>query len=63
MSTFRVNLTQTANHTLDVEAPDPRTAKLVAENMAYAGLCHECSHEIDLDPSGWEAGSVEEVAS
>lgn len=63
MSLYRVNLTQTANHTLDVEAPDPRTAKLVAENMAYAGLCHECSHEIDLDPSAWEAGSVEEVAS
>ncbi|WP_336874438.1 hypothetical protein [Rhodococcus qingshengii] len=63
MSLYRVNLTQTANHTLDVEAPDPRMAKLVAENMAYAGLCHECSHEIDLDPIAWEAGSVEEVSS
>ena len=63
MSIYRVNLTQAANHTLDVEAPDPRTAKLVAENMAYAGLCHQCSHEIDLDPMGWEPGSVEEVTS
>lgn len=55
---YRVVLSQHANYVVDVHATSPAEAKERAEADAYAGLCNECSRQIDLDPCNW--GAIDE---